>query len=208
MAIAFDSELNSAGASFSFTNTAGNFMVAVACSNSATQLTATYNSVSMTIAGTPQQFDTQTNWLQVFTLMSPATGTNTLAFTGANKVFSATVTSYSGVKTTGQPEQESQSSVPNGTGSISKSVTTTSDNAWAALCIGANGAPTSYTNATARASNTFPYLADSNGPITPAGVFTQTASAAATPIAAIQVSFAPVTGAATAKLLPLTGVGS
>jgi hypothetical protein len=203
-AIAFDSGLTSAGASFSFTNTAGNFMELVCVSNTSTAMSATYNSVAMT-AKADQQMDTQANWIQVFTLMSPATGANTVAVTGANKVFNCTAVSYSGVKTTTQPEVVTPNSAP-AAQSITKSLTTLSDNNWVIAAFGANGVPASYTNVTARAGNTFPYVGDSNAVVHPAGALSQTADLGAgngtTPWAMVQIAIAPSVAAAT----PLTSI--
>lgn len=194
---AFDSAVNSAGASFTFTNTAGNFMDLVCVSNSATNMSATYNLVSMTLQANVQM-SAQANWIQVFTLMSPATGANTVAVVGVNKVFNCSASSYSGVSTSGQPEVVTTSTT-DGT-SITHSITTTTNNAWVVAFFGANAQPTSYTNATSRASNTFPYLADTNGPVTPAGALSQTADVSpsgSTPWAMVQISIAPPAAAAT-----------
>lgn len=181
--------------------------MALACSNSATAMSATYNSVSMTFQFAVRFGLIQSNWLQVFTLMSPATGANTLAFTGANKVFNATVASYSGVSTSGQPEATSTISSTIDTQTQANSVTTVTNNAWVIGGWGANAQPTAYTNATARASNTFPYLADSNAALTPAGSKSMTADigGGTTPWAMMQIAIAPAAAAGPVNLKSYDG---
>ncbi len=188
--IAFDSSLNDGTSSYSFTNTAGNFLCIIVATNNSDAVTATYNGVSLTAQGTPQKMDTQNNWIQCLTLMSPATGSNTLAITGGAQIGSS-VTTHSGVKTTGQPEVIAQKAQASAT-SVTQSITTTTDNSWVIAMAGSNEAPSSWTNITARASNTFPYMGDSNAVVTPAGALSQTFTASgSTPWAMIQIAIAP-----------------
>ncbi|NTW31031.1 MAG: hypothetical protein HGB12_00075 [Bacteroidetes bacterium] len=196
-AIAYNSSYNAGGAgSYSFTNTGGNFMVLLVGLTSATPVSATYNGVSLT-SQVVQQMSSQSNWIQMLILMSPATGANTLVITGSN--FNASsVATYSGVKTSGQPEALSYGTT-SGT-SITRSITTVTNNSWVIAGFGANGQPTTYTNVTARASNSFPYLGDNNAAITPVGSYSQTAGlSGSTPWAMIQISIAPAP--ATAPIL-------
>lgn len=188
MAIAFDSSLNNASSSFSFTNTAGDFMALLVGTTSATHATATYNGVAL-IWQSIQEMDVQSNWIQFLTLVAPATGSNTISITGAG--VSASVATYSGTRNFTQPEVLAQASAS--ASSISNSITTVTNNSWVIMGVGANGQPSGYTNATARASNTFPYLADSNGPVTPAGAFSQTATigGGAAPLAMLQMAIPP-----------------
>lgn len=187
MAIAFDSSLNNGTTSYSFTNTAGNFLALVVGTNTSTAPTATYGGTSLTFQLT-QQFQGQSNWIHVFTLIAPATGSNTVAITGGSGVASSVAT-YSGVKQTGQPEVTAQGQAS--ATSTSAALTTVTDKSWMITGFGGNSQPT-YTNATARASNTYPYLVDSNSAITPAGSNTQTANwGGSSPSAWISIAIAP-----------------
>ena len=77
---------------------------------------------------------------------------------------------YSGVKQTGQPHKDAANQV---TGNLSLSVTTTTDNCWAVIGSKdqANGV-TAGAGTTLRGTYNISTLGDSNGPKTPAGVFT------------------------------------
>lgn len=187
--IAFDSSDHSAIASYSFTNTAGNFMIVGVNSDSATPPTVSYNSVGMTFVLT-QKIDTDNAWLHMFVLHSPATGSNTLAVVGT---FSQLiVVTYSGVKDTGQPEvttQKAQSSAS----SVSNTITTISDGSWVVAIWLAYGVPTEFTDVTRRATDgNYPYVGDSDGVVTPAGDLLQSVGYGGTsPWAFIQLALAP-----------------
>jgi hypothetical protein len=168
-------------------------MIVVVGANSVTPPTSiTYNGVAMSFLLT-QKTGTQSNWIHVYILASPATGAKTLAITYGNNL-GAIALSYSGVKTTGQPEVTTQEGVDPANGVSQNSITTISDNSWAIALWGANASPVSLSNITRRASNAnAPYAGDSNSAITPAGSFTQNESTGGQDhVAFVQLAIAPV----------------
>lgn len=177
-AIAFDSAgQNSASGqatsySYSFTNTAGDYMLAALGSNGA-PATASYNSVSM---GTKITNNATTGG-NIFTcwlwgLIAPATGANTLAFTkassGSNDCYSGVV-SYSGTNQSAQPDAFNNRYAANGT-TQAMAVTVVAANCWLSgwgLDDGGSSDWTTGTGFTARGTSpgTVSQFLDSNGTV-------------------------------------------
>lgn len=149
-AIAFDNVLitNSSSASYSYTTSGSNrFLALYVLTGASTNCSATYNGVAMTLQQN-QQWQAQSNWTQMLSLMAPASGANTLAIGSCTPLVSTAV-SYTGVSQSGQPEVSNKTS-STGTG-VSNSLTTLTDNNYIIGACGNNGGnPTAYTNWTER----------------------------------------------------------
>ena len=132
MAIAFDNAATAAGAtattSASFTCTGSDLALVVFClgDDTHTGFTATYNGVSMTDQGGVRLGAPANNYYRCFTLLSPATGSNTLSVTNTlGTLFEWTAASYTGVTAI--------SGFGTGTNSgatIARSTTISADNSW------------------------------------------------------------------------------
>jgi len=170
---------------------------------------ATYNSVAMTLLNKQGVGD---RWEYFFYLLGPATGAHTFTITAINNpsFIGAVAASYTGVAQTGQPDA---STMNNGASPLTTTLTTVADNSWTILAARSTAALSAGTGSTQRQlwSNSTFGLYDSNGPVTPAGSYGMTVSAAAA-IQAIMGSFAPAAGGAasvvTPRLLALLGVGA
>tara|TARA_Y100000310_G_scaffold115252_1_gene113818 strand:- start:2173 stop:2799 length:627 start_codon:yes stop_codon:yes gene_type:complete len=127
-----------------------------------------------------------------FTLINPASGSNTASVTGANTAF---LVSYNGVSQTGQPEVV-ETKYDTGVTSISNTITTTSNNSWSLAGFTKNGgASASFTDVTQRIGSATGLLlvGDNNADITPAGDLTQDASTGSSlNWEMIQLAIAPV----------------
>jgi hypothetical protein len=171
--------------------------VGVMTSSTRSVSSVTYNGVALTsltrsAGGQP---------VQLWYLIAPATGTNTISVSiGAPNSFVYTSgASYTGVKQSGQPDAQNTNSTSSS--SVSTSVTTVADNSWVVLIArndtdGNTNAGTNSTERTAGAAGTV-QLYDSNGAVSPAGSFSMTVTNAgsyATTIA--MASFSPLVSAA------------
>lgn len=174
MAIVFDSKaVNETGADFAFTNTSGNFMAlyVVGALGSDNVTGANYNGVAMTLV--TKVIDATDRSIYMFRLVSPATGSNTVAITlGSGAWVHAYPITYSGVDTT-TPITASATKDEAGVISQSQSVVTTIDNSWVIGFFHTNATktftPDSGTTNRQADSSTTGAASDSNGPITPAG---------------------------------------
>lgn len=201
MAIALDNatSLSSSAASPWTTGThtvAGSNRLLLACflSVGGDVITAvTYNGAAMSALKKGAN-DGAFGMLQIWGLLAPSTGSNTFTVTfSAGTVFLIAL-SYTGVAQSGLPDASATLNQTAGGSTMANAITTVADQAWVS-CIVVNGTstPTVNTNVTARATPISTVVAgDSNGPVTPAGAFTQTWNVnAASSCEIVQVSFAP-----------------
>lgn len=165
--------------------------------SSPTISTPTYNSVSMTLAGSQESNSTGITGL--YYLLGPSTGSHTVsvAFGGTFPACQAGVVSWSGVKQTGQPDATAGNTGTSANPSLT--VTTVADNSWVAgVVMITNNTPTAgLTSRQALTSggsfSVHGNLEDTNGVVHPAGNQTVNWTAGSTSIwAASAASFAPV----------------
>lgn len=155
----------------------------------------TYSGVNLTQVGTTLSFGVGPEYLSIWALLSPATGTNDLVvtFPGLQETFLAAV-SYSGCSQTGLPD-----ALVSNTGSGSNTtgtVTTVADNSWAVMIFRdtVTGTSTAGSGTIRRANGDgFMQLYDGNGAKTPAGSYTLSTVHTSQPYAYIMFSFAPYT---------------
>ena len=183
MAIAFDAattraRVGSGSNSFTYSHTCSGsdriLFVGVTVVNPSgnTATGVTYNGAAMTKIATAAA---QSNVLiTLWCLVNPASGSNTISVSTASNIGAyadSLATSYSGASDTGQPDAFDFS---NGTSTtISESVTTTVDDCWTVAVCWSNGNPAASTGSTSRSEvSDRTMLADSNSPITSAGLTT------------------------------------
>lgn len=135
MAIALDntSQGDTTGTSltFSHTNTAGNLLV-VTCGVPASDLITgvTYNGTSLTLVDKIASPAPDGRWCYMFYLVNPATGAHNVVVSSSSSDFLyANAASYTGAKTTGQPEASATGTTSSSTSSTA-TVTTTATDAW------------------------------------------------------------------------------
>lgn len=145
---------------------------------------------SMTLIGASGQQNSLEVW--AFYLINPPTGSQSYSTTFGGGANSAAVITYSGAKSSGQPDANTRTTFANNQ-HPNPSVTTISDNDWVVLGWYTDGTFSSLTNATQQGSITNGFgLADSNGPITPPGSDTQTINLTGTNNTAVcQIAIAP-----------------
>lgn len=153
-----------------------------------------YNGVAMTlinsVSDTPNGVQTLLYYVLGYTV-----GTNNISITmtGAQGANGCAV-SYNGAKQTGQPDA-SQTGGPTSTSSFSISKSSVANNCWAVMIAGSNGGTfTAGAGTTLRkAVNGACGMYDNNGPITPAGSVTLTATigGGATSTSGVLATFAP-----------------
>jgi hypothetical protein len=153
----------------------------------------TYNSTSMTLAG-KAEIDGD-RWVYLFYLVGPATGSHTVKITAsANTPLDGQSASYTGVAQSGQPDAVSSSTIDNAT-STTLSLTTIANNSWAFLLDKTNvDSPAAGAGSTQRQSANGMGIFDSNGPVTPAGVKSMTATdlgGGGSNFASVMMSFSP-----------------
>jgi len=201
MAIAFDNATVSNGSTsaLTFNHTIGangtNRIVFVGgtIDGSKTITGATYGGTSMTLIDS-QPSSTTTDYL--FYLLNPPTGTSSVVLTGSGTAFIyGGAVSYSGVKQSGQPDNKAKTSTTSGT-SLTNSLTTVADNCWTVMSFGnAASGVTAGTGETSRLSSNGQFMmADSAGPISPAGSYSMTTtydSSGGNQIGTVMASFAP-----------------
>ncbi len=166
----------------------------------------TYNGVSLTQVGSSFQLGTE--FLTLWYLIAPATGSNSLVITrsGTTNFMRGLSASYTGVQQSGQPDAHQDGT--SGTNSVTDSVTVVANNSW---CIALGYANTSAsTNATSVISVNAVQLYDNQsfGDI-PSGSFSMTITVGAGTVAIRMASFAPAISSssltATAGSMTLTG---
>lgn len=190
MAIAYD---NSANFNFTGANPSTSFTCSSASGrillvNTSFNVTAaTYGGVSMTkvINFSPSIIDGNEVKVNVYRLINPASGSNTLAFTTTGDG-SAGIISYTGVDdAVYQPIENATGYSNNGVnntqvGSLATGVTTTKDSSWVVLFTrGGNGFPNTFSGARTTGTYIFGDHAQGiydSGPITPTGSPTLTAT--------------------------------
>jgi len=158
MALAFDSsgqQLNSGSTtnSFSFNNVAGNLLIVGCVDDAISTISVTYNGVSMTSVGSTNDGSGFVK-VQLFYLMSPATGSNTLTATRTTGTggFAVHAVSYSGAGTASQPDSFNTGS--NSSTSLTVSTTVVNPNSWLVGIWTANsGSLSAGTGATARGAD-------------------------------------------------------
>lgn len=162
----------------------------------------TYNGVGMTLVDKYTSATSNARFTYLYMLVAPTTGSNTVAITFATThfIFGGAV-SYTGAKQTGQPDASAKSNAGSNVSSWATSVTTVANNSWAVLMengYDANNAPAAGAGSTRR---TFDPafggwgLFDSNGPKTPAGLYSMTTTYPGSPTAYIthvMASIAPL----------------
>lgn len=189
MAIAYDATSNGSGGSsysFSHTCTGSNRILIVTTSTGASSgtSTVTYNGVSLT-----QQASRNGGYHQIWVLIAPATGTNTIQITTAGANGQAVATSYTGVAQTGNPEATNGANSGSAVTTINSSVTTLTDNAWVIASCSYDSFPNSQnagTGSTQRAVRSASLsggqsigLYDNGSAKTPAGSVSMTVNASA-----------------------------
>jgi len=183
MAIAFDaaSNGNTTGTTLtiSHTCTGSNRLLVVGIDCGTDTITGvTYNGVALTLAKKQLAgLGTQASYL--YYLIAPSTGANNIVIsetTGVIPLYGMNA-SYTGVSQTAPIDATSGSTVE-GSASLTTSVTTVQNNCWAIITCDVDGAVLSAgTNVTIRANGDATprrSLGDSNSPITPAGLYSQT----------------------------------
>lgn len=216
MAIAFDTTSNPASTSsspftFSHTCSGTNRLLIVAVEGNVTTDTitgVTYAGVSMTKLDSVQM--PANRWIYIYGLLAPATGANNVVITSTGTFIGACSASYTGVKQSGLPDAITHNTTT-GT-SLSTSLSSLSDNAWAlALISGSGGATTVSTGQTVRVTDDDGVsIIDSNAVIHPAGstTVTFTQALASRPMGCIMMYMAPVVTASAVKpFRALMGVG-
>jgi len=142
------------GISGSFDCSAGDILIAFAERQNANSQTCTYNGVSMTLIGTGNNGGTLNT--DVFYLVAPASGSNTLASSGTGSTYRALLAvAYSGAKQTGQPDA---SAFPAGSSGTSKTtaITTVAANSWiVGLYNNDNGGTVTANNSAVKIGSTF-----------------------------------------------------
>lgn len=220
-AIAFDTsnQGNAVNTTFSFTYTVTGSNTAMSASmaggNANTFTSAKYNNVSLsdvqtTISGSG-------NTLHASALAGPATGANSFTTTwGSSTDLRTEVSSYTGVKQTGQPSASSTTTnFASQASPFTQSITTVDDNSWIVWAFLVATAVTASTNTTVRQQELVAYgvgIADTNSAQTPAGSksMTLTYTAGNFVVGGIQMAWSPAAATATAIVtpnLPLIGVG-
>ncbi len=154
----------------------------------------TYNAVAMTqltsvVAG---------GFYKTWYLVNPTVGANNIVATAVGSQIGILAASYTGASVTGVPDAVTTNTSANAT--ITTSITSVADQSVAVYAVEDRSgvAPTAGTNCTQRATGNAAScmtLFDSNGPITPPGVFTMTANiTAASTGSAMLFTLAPGTG--------------
>lgn len=130
MSIAFDNAtFNPNLSSFSHVVGAGaNLLLIVGVKSSGIMTGTTYNGVAMTEIGHVQVGAATGEYVSLWYLVAPATGSNTVAHSGAAS-YTSIASSYSGAKQTGIPDASGSNSNDN-LATIAKAITTVADNSW------------------------------------------------------------------------------
>lgn len=157
----------------------------------------TYGGVSMTLA--IKSFFQSGRWYYVFYLVNPASGANTVSITNPTSPgngYGACAISYTGASQTGQPDNSVYVQQTGNTTTFAPTITTSANNSWVVSILNQNfGAPiTTGAGATQRGviNSATDFITDSNGAVTPAGVYTMNYSTGSSrPWSSLLVSFAP-----------------
>lgn len=209
MAIALDAQSNGATSvttslSWSHTCTGSNLALIVGIWNASDGVTSvTYNGVAMTqIAKLLMTGGAAGQYIYLYYLLNPATGTNTVAVTGATGGLDGASTSFTGVKQSGQPDSFNSSGSAS-TASLTTSTTTVADNTWLVGWAYTGATMSAGANTTLRGQPVAGILSmmDSNAAQTPAGSHSLTVTQAANFAGSIVASISPFTTNLGASLL-------
>lgn len=202
MAIALDAQSNGAASnttsvSWSHTCTGTNLALIVGIwSQSGDAVTSvTYNSVAMTQAVKLAMTGSAAGqYIYLYYLLNPATGTNTVAATSSGVGIDGASTSYTGVKQSGQPDATG-TNVSTATTSLTTSLTTIADNCWLVGFAYTGSTQTAGTNTTLRGSPVAGILCmiDSNSAQTPAGSKSMNVTQASNFAGMVMASISPFT---------------
>jgi len=166
----------------------------------------TYNSVAMTQIR--KRVRGSTEYIYVYGLLAPDTGTNNIVASRSNDAFDIAIgaSSYTGVKQTGLPDAQTDD-YEAGSTTITTPITTVADNCWTFFGVSDGGssalaAGTGSTVITVISTDVGKIFDNQdNGAITPAGSYTMiVSSGSATDKGGILVSFAPAVAAGPANL--------
>lgn len=177
----------------------------------------TYAGVSMTQVGTGVNYDSTNSRNQIWYLVNPATGANTVSVSvsGNSGPVSSYSVSYTGASQTGVPDaSNTNSSSASNVTSLASSVTTVAANCWyliigGAVVSGTGGVMSGTVGCSLRIGNTnsgtylISGILDSNGTVAPgAHSVTINQSGSAAPMGLVIVSFAPVGVTVNSGFLP------
>ena len=157
--------------------------------------TITYGGVSLTRLAT-KGFNTlgsSANWIDMFYLVNPASGSNTLSVSSSAADGGGTfpLAVYTGVSQSGFPDTQNASGTDNGA-SWTTTVTPIQDNAWGAICGGSQRDMSAGSGTTKRQFIGQSFLGDSNGVIPAAAAYSMTINNSQSTVAgSIAVSLAP-----------------
>lgn len=185
------------GISGAFNCSGGDFLLAFAERQNANSQTCLYNGVSMTLIGTATGSSSLN--IDVFYLLAPASGSNTLASSGTGSTYRALMAiAYSGTRQSSQPDASSLPSFTIGT-SKTTSITPVAANSWiAGLYLDDNGGTLSATNSAVKITSfanpgAADMLWDTNGPIAvPASTTVGGSSTVSGDQGLVAISIAPV----------------
>lgn len=175
MAVAFDAVSNSGYSPASWSHTcSGNQRLLLVCVTGSSRPTGiTYNGVALTKLASSAGNGTTGKTMELWYLIAPATGSNTIAVSGSPTDYIGIAQSYTGVKQSGFPDAEHFVYDSSGAKTThSGTVTTVANNCWLVGWAHTNGGNTSAgANTTQRsASGSFAFEGyDSNAARTPAG---------------------------------------
>lgn len=197
MAIALDTSGTRSGTgTLSFTCTGTNLILVVGVfgnTGDGTVTGMTYNGVSLTQA-IEQTLPVGTQYVRLYYLIAPTTGTNNLVVSGTDPSCNIVATSYTGVKQTGQPDATVGNTALAST-TVSATLTTVANNCWAIAMVRSSAAGetnNSSAAATNRSNTNGHNYWDSNGALTPAGDKTLSYSSSASNWGLAGISVSPV----------------
>ena len=218
MAIAFGTEVQTSVANGTAVATTGSITVSgsdtigfvfIENQNTGGITSVTWNGVACTLIDSQQDPNVTIGYL--YYIVNPTTGV--ISVTRANTGISMAVfaTYYTGARQTGIPDNSTKGSGI--AGSLTGTLTTVADNCWTVMVVyGDNGSLAASTGSTARGTNLLANTAncfDSNGPKTPAGSTSMSATfGAGSNYNYVMASFAPSGGTVAAREFMLMGVGT
>ncbi len=157
---------------------------------------ATYGGNAMTQIGTGADDGAAADLIRVWYLVNPPSGANNVVLSGTLvALYEGFAISYTGSLQSSVPNASQFQSNEGPTTLVTRTVTTTTNNSWSILAVVNNtGATTASTGSTLRLHSAARVdLYDSNGPITPAGSHSMSATGASSQFGSIMLAFAPAT---------------
>jgi hypothetical protein len=145
----------------------------------------------------------------MFYLNAPATGANNVVVSSGGATYKeACAVSYTGVSQTGQPETTPVKNSASGVSSLSTSVTTIANQAWAVMVTqNSNGTPTAGAGTTMRSNSGAGGILDSNAGLSPGSNALVANMPPSGNMGNILVSIAPVAASASPPMRTLMGAG-